>query len=134
MLEDTQRKDKDFDPSVTLCGNEFNSAPYQLVQLDWNGSLPALDGSNLINVETTLPVQTTMLGNSVNVGSYDLVQLNDAGILPSLDGSLLYNLPIQVGPQGDTGDTGTQGETGLGFTIAKIYSSAAELGLDHNPW
>jgi hypothetical protein len=37
------------------------------------------------------------------------------------------------GPQGYTGSTGAQGETGLGFVIAKTYSSVAALLADTSP-
>ena len=87
--------------SVTLQGNAFNGAN-QLVQLNGSGTLPALNGSALTNLNATnlstgtvadarLSTNVTLQGNTFN-GANQLVQLTAGGALPTLDGSNLTNL------------------------------------------
>lgn len=78
--------------------------PDQIVQLDASGFLPAVDGSNLFNLNTggvSTDGGLTILGDgdavnlAVNVGTGpdQIVQLDASGLLPAVDGSQLTNLP-----------------------------------------
>ncbi len=86
---------------TTLQGNTFNGAS-QLVQLTGGGLLPALDASNLLNLNASnissgtlsdarLSTNVTLQGNTFN-GASQLVQLTGGGLLPALDASNLLNL------------------------------------------
>jgi hypothetical protein len=74
----------------------------QLVQLNGSGYLPALNASNLTNINASnissgtlddarLSSNVTVLGNSFN-GASQLVQLNGSGALPALSGANLTSL------------------------------------------
>ena len=87
--------------NVTLQGNTFNGDS-QLVQLNGSGQLPALDGSNLTNLNASnittgtvadarLDATVTIQGNTFN-GNSQLVQLTNTGILPVLSGANLTAL------------------------------------------
>ncbi len=88
--------------TVTTQGNTFNGNS-QLVQTSATGKLPAIDGSQLTNLNATnissgtlaaaqLPATATTQGNTFN-GNSQLVQLGATGKLPAVDGSQLTNLP-----------------------------------------
>lgn len=53
------------DPTVTKQGNIFNGAN-QLVQLDSNGKLPAVDGSQLTGIRTSATLDTSNMPNMAN--------------------------------------------------------------------
>lgn len=74
--------------NVTLKGNSFNGAG-QLLNLDVNGKLPALDGSNLTG-------SVTQKGNSFN-NPNQLLLLDNNGKLPAIDGSNLTGTVTQKG-------------------------------------
>jgi hypothetical protein len=87
--------------NITALGNTFNGVN-QLVQLNGSGYLPALNASNLTNINASnvssgtlddarLSSNVTVLGNSFN-GASQLVQLNGSGALPALSGANLTSL------------------------------------------
>ena len=87
--------------AVTLEGNSFNGAS-QLVKLDSSSRLPAVNGSQVTNLNAsnlnsgTIPdarqsSSVTMQGNSFNAPGA-LVQLDGSSKLPAVDGSQLTNL------------------------------------------
>jgi hypothetical protein len=87
--------------NVTVQGNTFNGAS-QLVRLDSSTRLPAVNGSQLTNLNAsnlnsgTIPdarqsSSVTMQGNTFN-GAGALVQLDGSSKLPAVDGSQLTNL------------------------------------------
>ncbi len=87
--------------NITALGNTFNGVN-QLVQLNGSGYLPALNASNLTNINASnissgtlddarLSSNVTVLGNTFN-GASQLVQLNGSGALPALSGTNLTNL------------------------------------------
>jgi hypothetical protein len=78
--------------NVTTQGNSFNGAN-QLLKLDANGKIPAVDGSQL----TAVPSTVTTQGNTFN-GTNQLVKTDGSGKLPAIDGSQLTNLSSPTGP------------------------------------
>jgi hypothetical protein len=87
--------------NITALGNTFNGVN-QLVQLNGSGYLPALNASNLTNINASnissgtlddarLSSNVTVLGNTFN-GASQLVQLNGSGALPALSGANLTSL------------------------------------------
>lgn len=87
--------------NVTLEGNTFNGSS-QLVKLDSSSKLPAVDGSQLTNLDADeltlgtiadarLSANVTLEGNTFN-GASQLVQLNGSSQLPAVDGSLLTDI------------------------------------------
>ncbi len=89
--------------NVTLQGNTFNGTN-QLVKTTSGGLLPALDGSNLSNLNATnlssgsvadarLTSNVTLLGNTFN-GNSQLIKNEANGKLPALDGSNLTNITV----------------------------------------
>jgi hypothetical protein len=87
--------------NITALGNTFNGVN-QLVQLNGSGYLPALNASNLTNINASnissgtlddarLSSNVTVLGNTFN-GASQLVQLNGSGALPALSGTNLTSL------------------------------------------
>ena len=87
--------------NVTLQGNTFNGAS-QLVRLDGSTQLPAVNGSQLTNLNASnissgtianarLSASVTLQGNTFNIPSA-LVQLDGSLQLPAVNGSQLTNL------------------------------------------
>lgn len=87
--------------NVTLEGNTFNGSS-QLVKLDSSSKLPAVDGSQLTNLDADeivtgtiadarLTSNVTLEGNTFN-GASQLVQLNGSSQLPAVDGSQLTDI------------------------------------------
>lgn len=78
--------------NVTTMGNEFNSAN-QLVQLDAQGRLPAIDGSQLTGISSgesyELPIASTTTLGGVKIGNG--LSIDDTGILS-----------VTSGPEGTT--------------------------------
>ena len=80
--------------------------PGNVVVLDSSGRLPALDGSQLVNLPggtgggsvawsavTGKPAFGTAAAKDVGTGAGNVVALDGSGRLPAVDGSLLTNLP-----------------------------------------
>lgn len=87
--------------NVTLQGNTFNGAS-QLVRLDGSTQLPAVNGSQLTNLNASniasgtianarLSASVTLQGNTFNIANA-LVQLDASLQLPGVNGSNLANL------------------------------------------
>jgi hypothetical protein len=87
--------------TITAQGNSFNGNN-QLVQLNASGELPAINATNLTNINATniasgtlsdnrLSSNVTLQGNNFN-GNNQLVQLNNSGQLPAIDASQLSNI------------------------------------------
>ncbi len=132
------------DDRVTITTGAFNggfNAADKLVQLQSNGYLPALNGSQLYNVSvTTAGLSGTITDASVQLstgaitsgrfsddrvaittgavaggfnGAYQLVQLDASDKLPALDGSRLYNVSVTTaGLSGTITDASVQLSTG----------------------
>jgi hypothetical protein len=124
--------------NVTVQGNAFNGAS-QLVKLDGSGLLPALNASNLTNLNVsnatagTLPdarlsTNVTVQGNSFN-NANQLVQLTGLGYLPALNGSNLTNLNASNISSGTLADARLSTNVALlnanqTFTGANTFSQA----------
>lgn len=63
------------------------------MKLDGSGKLPAIDGSAL----TAVPSTVTTQGNTFN-GTNQLVKTDGSGKLPAIDGSQLTNIPVGTSP------------------------------------
>ena len=122
-------------PTVTTQGNTFNAAD-KLLRITSDNKLPAIDGSNLTDLNgssissgtlnpSRLPSQVTLKGNTFNVAS-SLVELDSTGRLPALDGSLLTNLPVSS-PSIDASDI-TSGT----LNNARLSSQVTLQGNDVN--
>ena len=115
--------------NVTMAGNTFNTAS-NLVKLDVNGKLPAVDGSLVTNIPITsttgnipdnrLNSTVTVAGNSFNVAN-GLLKLDANGKIPSIDGSLITNIPI-------TSTTGNVPDTRLNTTVTLAGNSFNTAG------
>ena len=73
---------------------DVGTAANNIVQLDGNAKLPAVDGSQLINVNATPAGLGTAAFLNAGTAAGNLVQLNGSGQLPAVDGSLLTGLVV----------------------------------------
>lgn len=73
------------------------TAANNLVQLDGSAKLPAIDGSQLINVVGTPAGIGTAAYLSVGTAAGNIPQLNGSAQLPAVSGALLTNLPTPAG-------------------------------------
>ena len=87
--------------NVTLKGNTFNGAS-QLVELNGSTQLPAVDGSQLTDLNASniasgtladarLSANVTLMGNTFNSAD-ELVQLDSSGNYPGLNGAAITDL------------------------------------------
>lgn len=75
------------------------------------------------NLVSDLPTENIIVGDGYIVARHLYVYTQDGWV----------DVGIVEGPKGTTGATGSTGPAGLGFTVAKIYVSVAELESDTNP-
>lgn len=103
--------------TITIQGNTFNG-PSQLVQVDNDGKLPALDGSKLINVRGEKGDTGTIEIGTVTTGEAGSeVIINNIGT-PS---TAILDITIPRGDKGDKGDTGEKGVNGASGGMTAVY-------------
>ena len=120
--------------NITTMGNEFNSAN-QLVQLDAQGRLPAIDGSQLTGISSgesyELPIASTTTLGGVKIGSG--LSIDDTGILSVTSGpsgTTDYNDLINKPSINNIALTGNQTAESLGLAssseLANIESTLTQ--------
>lgn len=75
------------------------------------------------NLVSDLPTENLIVGDGYIVARHLYVYTQDGWV----------DVGIIEGPKGTTGATGASGPPGLGFVIAKVYATVAELESDTNP-
>lgn len=105
--------------NITTMGNTFNSAN-QLVQLDAQGRLPAIDGSQLTGISSgesyELPIASTSTLGGVKIGSG--LSIDDTGILS-----------VTSGPEGTTNYNDLTNKPSINNIILTGNQTTESLGL-----
>ena len=104
-------------PNVTLMGNGFNN-PSELVQLLASGALPALDGSNLSNVNASA-LQGYAASYFTNASNLSTGTVNDA--------RLSSNVALHDAPNSFTGNNAFSGTTNFSNITAATVSATSLL-------